>query len=68
MAKIVRYDADMIEAGDTIVVKEGRIRKFYHICEFGMVGDKVHIVYNGRHGEFVHLRLDADDRVAIREG
>jgi hypothetical protein len=63
---IRRYDADQIEAGDTIVIKEGSVRKFYHVCEVLVNGDKVHIVYNLRYG-FVHLHLKESDKVRIRE-
>jgi hypothetical protein len=66
VAKVSRYDADQIEAGDTIAIKEGRIRRYYRVCEWHQNGDKIHIVYRGRDG-FVHLHLSPTDRVRIRE-
>jgi hypothetical protein len=61
-----RYDADQIEAGDTIAIKEGKIRRFYHVCEVLIKGSTVQIVYRDKTG-FVRLNMDADDPVRIRE-
>jgi hypothetical protein len=66
MARITRYDADQVEAGDTIAIKEGRVRRFYHVCEVHVKGDQVQIVYNVRYG-FERLSLKESDRVSIRE-
>jgi hypothetical protein len=66
MARIVRLYADQLEAGDILVVKEGSIRKYYHICELSIVGQEVRVTYNG-HLTFEHLTFDADDRVRVRE-
>jgi hypothetical protein len=38
VSSITRYDADQIAAGDTIVIKEGKIRRFYHVCEVSISG------------------------------
>jgi hypothetical protein len=67
MASITRYDADQIAAGDTIVIKEGKIRRFYHVCEVSISGDDVHIVYNNGRAGFAHLQMKADDPIRIRE-
>jgi hypothetical protein len=66
MAKITRLYADELEAGDTLVVKEGSIRKFYHICEIQIRGRDIKVVYNTRF-DTEEVMLDADDRVRIRE-
>lgn len=65
MSRLVRYRADEIEAGDTIVIKEGNIRKFYHVCEVRIDRDRVDIVYNVRNG-FDKKSYEPDDAVRIR--
>jgi hypothetical protein len=44
--KIMSIFARKLRAGDALVVKEGRIRRFYHICEVGVNRQGVEIVYN----------------------
>lgn len=65
--RIIRIYADELYAGDTIVIKEGTIRKFYHVCEVAQDGDRIRYTYNGRGGEFVHEEVKADDRLRVRE-
>lgn len=66
MSKVTRYDADQVAAGDMIAIKEGKIRRFYHVCEVLINGSNVHIVYNVKFG-FEHLHLKSEDPVRIRE-
>lgn len=64
--RIIRIRADELMAGDTLVVKEGSIRKFYHVCEVAQDGDRIRYVYNVRHG-FKHEEAKAGDKLRVRE-
>lgn len=65
--RVIRCRADEVMAGDTIVVKEGRIRKFYHVCEIGQFMGMMEIIYNGRSGDFVKIKCSAAKIMHVRE-
>lgn len=65
MMKIVRIRAERLHAGDTIVIKEGSIRKFYHVCEVGVTKDAVHFVYQSL-GRYVHNDVERDAIIRVR--
>lgn len=66
MAKIVRIRLWSLQAGDTIIIKVGTIRKKFHICEVTQHGDDViNYVYKD-HGQFVRLKGDQNDLVRVR--
>lgn len=64
--RIIRIRADELMAGDTLVVKQGTIRKFYHVCEVQVHGRKVHYVYKVQYG-FVHNDARGRDVLRVRE-
>ena len=69
--KVIRIRARDVEAGDALVVQEGRIKKYYHICE--VYKYRVHhkwfveITYNGRRGAFEVIKLRGVKPISIRE-
>ena len=65
--KIISVYAYEVQAGDTIVVKQGNVRKFFHVCEFALINEeRCMIVYNGSRGEFVRIDKGVNDTVRIR--
>lgn len=63
--KLLWVAAGDLQAGSQLVVQEGRIKKFYHVCEVGITGDKVMFVYNGPRG-FEREDCEPDDLIQIR--
>jgi hypothetical protein len=67
MAKIVRIRLWDLQAGDILIVKQGTIRKQFHICEVTQHGsDNIHYVYKD-HGKYVHNDGDHNDIVRVRD-
>jgi hypothetical protein len=68
---VITIRARDIMAGDSLVVKEGRIRKYYHVCEVSKhrINYKwyVEIIYNGRGGEFIVTKLRGIKKIQVRE-
>lgn len=64
--QIIRIRADDLMAGDILVVKEGSIRKYYHVCEVAIDGTRVRYVYNDKYG-FTHNEAKARDVLRVRE-
>lgn len=66
MAKVITITAEEVEAGDYLVIREGRVRKFFHVCEVIVKGRKVEITYDVPWG-FAHMTADIDDDVKVRD-
>lgn len=66
MARVIRIYADEVAAGDYIVLNTDRGRRVYHVCEVGVNGRTVTIVFNAQ-GGFVRKHYDADERIKVRE-
>lgn len=66
MAKVITITAEEVEAGDYLVIREGRVRKFHHVCEVSVKGRRVDITYNAPWG-FVFMTKDIDDKVKVRD-
>ena len=64
--KVITVRADEVMAGDRIVVVEGRIRKFFPVCEIQQRGTRVWVTYRGVNG-FVTLPYDDDEAVRVRD-
>jgi len=67
--KVIRIRADELMAGDHIVVKEGTIRKYFHVCEVEIdnLEGTVSYIYNAR-GKFVHVDgIKQTDILQVRE-
>jgi hypothetical protein len=67
MTRVISVYAWEVQAGDYLVVKDGSIRKSFHVCETGSRGNKIELVYNGVRHEFVRISLHVNDVVKIRE-
>jgi hypothetical protein len=67
VSSITRYDADQIAAGDTNRHQGGQDQAFLPRLRSINKRRDVHIVYNNGRAGFVHLHLDADDPIRIRE-
>lgn len=68
--KVARIRADELQAGDRIVVTEGRIRKTYPVVEvqWREIGNLVSYVYKGRGGEFIHINnVSGKRRMTVRD-
>lgn len=63
--KLRWIEAGDLHAGDIIVVVEGNIRKYYHVCEVSQYRGKTSIVYNTPQG-FEREQCDDDDMLRIR--
>lgn len=66
MRKSIRIRAEDVEAGDLIVIKDGTIRKYRHVCEVSVKEGRVHIIYNVP-GGFGHIRKRATAAVRVVE-
>lgn len=64
--RIIKIDADEVMAGDRIVISDGSIRKFFHVCEISIKAGRVSIIYNVPNG-FGHIECKPDDRVRVRD-
>lgn len=68
--KVIRIRADELQAGDRIVITQGRIRKTFPVVEvqWREVGNLVSYVYKGRGGEFVHVNnIPGKRRLRVRD-
>ena len=65
MSSIRRIRAEKLEAGDTIVIKDGSIRKFFHVCEVFVDQEGVTFGYDTKSGKEV-VECEHDDVLRIR--
>jgi hypothetical protein len=65
--KIKTVSARKLHAGNYLVLHEGSVRKYYHICEVHIDKEVVDIVFdNVRHSRF-YKRYAPLDKVEIRD-
>lgn len=67
MRKVIRITAEQLEAGDRLVVMDGTIRKYCHVCEIFRRGDDyVHFAYDTPQGK-VSKTAHKDKILRVRE-
>lgn len=63
---VITILARKVTAGDSLVVKKGSVRKFYHICEVEIGKSRVVVIYNGDKGAREREEFKRNQSIQVR--